>query len=387
MQYLRSLFAILGRTLEKLFRTWEGFLGSLPLWLRAWISVQARVCKDLNERQKDGQKLIAARGRRWLDHEVLIWDYEVRSILRRHLSEDHLERYQKATALDAKRQQHVQASKAALRRALREINVNVEAVQKKTVRPSGGLSDTLLFRTAVTALVVASIGLLFDQVIIPSVTADEGPNTTDRSDPTFGTVQNIVEDPGKVVELTPTVEPTPTSSPTPTPDLPDSQKPVINPPPDPDEDQPDDEAEGNFLDGVTALTNGDFPAAVDAFKAAIATEPGFVRAYYNLAVAYDGIGTDEANQAAVKNYTAAIELWNSLESDGDGLLFEAMLGRGLLLVSFSTDQQADQQAICDGKSDLVEYLERGDVNQRNADAAETALAGIKVDCVEIKKTS
>ena len=83
----------------------------------------------------------------------------------------------------------------------------------------------------------------------------------------------------------------------------------------------------------------------------------------------------------MENYTAAIELWNSLESDGDGLLFEAKLARGLLLVNFSTDKQA----ICLGRSDLLEYLERGDPNQRNTEAVNKALAGIEVACEEVEE--
>ncbi len=330
-----------------------------------------------------------------MSDDVLVWDYEVRSILRRHLGPDHLRRYHEATELSPNEQQDLQASTAALGRALVEMRASSQAVQKKMVVPSGGLSDAWWFRTAGAAFITAIIGAIIALAVnqfgvdvpspdgVPSLEAGDAPSFTSASNSSFGTVQNIVEDPGKVVELTPTVEPTPISSPTPTPDLPDSQKPVINPPPDPDEDQPDDEAEGHFLDGVTALTDGDFPAAVKAFEAAIETEPGFVRAYYNLGIAYENLGTEEANQAAIKSYTAAIELWNSLDSDGDGLLFEAKLGRGLLLVSFSTDEQA----ICSGRTDLLEYLERGDVSPRNLEAVNKALAGIEVDCVGIEKIS
>ncbi len=77
-------------------------------------------------------------------------------------------------------------------------------------------------------------------------------------------------------------------------------------------------------------------------------------------------------------------MWNSLESDGDGLLFEAKLGRGLLLVNFFTD---DQAAVCLGRSDLLEYLEGGDVSQRNTEAVNKALAGIKVDCEKLIEIS
>ncbi|GAF74074.1 unnamed protein product [marine sediment metagenome] len=157
---------------------------------------------------------------------------------------------------------------------------------------------------------------------------------------------------------------------------------MIDIPAEPEEAQPADEAEKPFATGVAALEAEDFGSAVNEFSAATEIEPGFVRAYYNLAVAHANMATEEDNQAAVDNYTAAIELWNSLDSDGDGLLFEAKLARGLLLVSFSTDKQA----ICLGRSDLLEYLEHGDPSQRNTEAVNKALAGIEVACEEVEET-
>lgn len=372
------LLGLLARLSQLLLGLWRRFWGLFPLWLRAWFSAQARVRKDLSDRADEVDKLISEGGHCWMDHEVLIWDSEVRSILGRHLGPDHLARYQRVTALKPEEEEEIVPSATALERAQREILANIAAVQMKPVIPRGGLSDAWWFRTAVTAFVVASIGLLFDQVIIPRATAGGGPSVMEKSNATSGTTQNIVEDPGKVVEISPIPAPTPAETP-----LAVSEEPVIDIPAEPEEDQPIGPAEDNFLAGVTALEAGNFEVAVDKFGAAIEDEPGFVRAYYNLAVAYDNIGTEEANRAAVENYTAAIELWNSLESDGDGLLFEAKLGRGLLLVSFSTDEQA----ICLGRSDLLEYLERGDVSQRNTEAVNKALAGVEVDCKAVEEIS
>ncbi len=373
MRYLRSLLGFLGRTLGTCIRAWGRSLGSLPLWFRAWFSVQTRVCKDLNERATEVEGFIAAGGHAWLDPEVLIWDYEVRSILRRHLGPDHLTRYERATALSLADEADPKVSTNALHHALFEIRANIQAVQRKTIRPSGGWSDAWWLRTAEATLITASVGIIVGLVVsISGVTAGSGPSKMETVNTTSGTTQNIVEDPGKVVQISPVPAPTPAETP-----LPVSEEPVIDIPANPEEDQPIETSEIQFAKGVAALQVGNFELAVEKFEAAIETEPGFVRAYYNLAVAYDNIGTEEANRSAVDNYTAAIELWNSLESDGDGLLFEAKLGRGLLLVNFFTD---DQAAVCLGRSDLLEYLEGGDVSQRNTEAVNKALAGIEVDC-------
>jgi hypothetical protein len=385
---LAGAFDVLDRLLQTCLRAWEGFWGLLPLWLRAWFSVQARVCKDLGDRAKEVDELIDKRYC-WRDHEVLVWDHEVRSILERHLTPHHLSRYHDETRLDARHQKDRDRSRKTLETAKYEIEASIEAVKRKTVVPAGGLSDAWWFRTGAAGFILAGIALLMNQIVIPSLPAGNGPSVTTASDPSFGTVQKIVEDPGKVVEVTPMPEPTPsptpipTGTPTPTPTavLPVSEEPVIDIPPEPEEDQPTDEAEERFKAGVDALEAENFKLAVKEFEAAIEAEPGFVRAYYNLAVAYANMDTEEDNQAAVDNYTAAIELWNSLDSDGDGLLFEAKLARGLLLVTFSTEKQA----ICLGRSDLLEYLERGDPSQRNTEAVNKALAGIEVACEEVEE--
>lgn len=381
-------------------RTCQRWVGSLLLWAGARFSVRARVSKDLQECATEAKRLIDA-GLPWLHDDILTWDYEVRSILRRHLEPDHLRRYIRATALGAAKEQKEWSTKAALRRAWREINTSIQAVKKKTFVPTGGLSDAWWFRATVVAFITpaaaAIVGMVTLLIIVPSLPAGNGPSVTTASDPSFGTVQKIVEDPGKVVEVTPTPTPsppptpiptetptpTPSPSPTPTPTavLPLPEEPAIDIPPEPEEDQPADEAEDHFVAGVAALEAEDFGGAVNEFSAAIEIEPGFVRAYYNLAVAHASRVTEEDNQAAVENYTKAIELWNSLDSDGDGLLFEAKLARGLLLVSLSTDKQA----ICLGRSDLLEYLERGDPSQRNTEAVNKALAGIEVACEEVEE--
>ncbi len=380
MRYLRRLLGVLRHIPQTCFRAWERFVGSLPLWFRLWLRarfhIEDRVSNDLIDRAQQAEGFIGKNN--WLDRDVLAWDYEVRSILRKHLGPDHLNRYDRKTSLETPQEEDdVEASAEALKRAQHEIRASAWALRSKTIVPRGGLSEVWWFRAAVIALMGPSAaGLIALIVTFSGVTAGGGPSLEKSSNPTFGTVQNIVEDPGKVVEITPTPSPTPAALPTPTPDLPDPQEPVINPPADPEEDQPEDKAEMYFLEGVAALDDGDFQAAVDAFEAAIDTEQGFVRAYYNLAVAYENIGTEESVQKAVEAYSAAIELWVSLESDGHGLLFEAKLGRGLLRVTFSSDPQE----ICLGRSDLLDYLERGDPSERNTEAVQKALAGIEEKC-------
>ena len=382
MRYLRSLFGILGRIPQTCFQVWEGLWG----WLSLRFRTQTRVCKDLRDLTEEGTSLLEG-AYRWLNYAVLAWDYDVRSVLRRHLTDDHLARYAKATGLEPNDQEDVPASMAALRRGLDEIGASIQAVQRKRVIPRGGLFDMWWFRALLTSLMpsgVVVVGLIV--VLTNIVTGGGDPNKIETSNTTSGITQNIVEDPGKVVQVptpAPAETPPPGATPTPTPDLPVSGEPVINIPPEPEEDQPIDTSEIHFVNGVAALQVGNFQLAVEKFDAAIQAEPGFVRAYYNLAIAYDNIGTEEANQAAVENYTAAIELWNSLDSDGDGLLLETKLGRGLLLVNFFTDERA----VCLGKSDLLEYLERGDVSQRNLDAVNKALAGIVVDCQAVTEIS
>ena len=120
----------------------------------------------------------------------------------------------------------------------------------------------------------------------------------------------------------------------------------------------------------------DFATAVEEFEAAVEIEPGFVRAYYNLGLAYEGRAMPDDMRAAVESYTAAIDLWNSLEVDGDGLLFQAKLARGLLLVSFAPERGD----ICLGRLDLLDVLERGDPSSRNEEAINRALAQIEIDC-------
>lgn len=382
-------------------RLWQRLWELLLLGVRARFSVQLRVSKELQECATEAERLIKV-GRPWLHDDTLTWDYEVRSILRRHLGPDHLRRYIRATALRAVTEKDTEASARALEAGLNEIKTSIQAVKKKTFVPTGGLSDAWWFRATVVAFITATastiVGIVTLLIIVPSLPAGNGPSVTTASDPSFGTVQKIVEDPGKVVEVTPTrtpspsptpiptetPTPTPSPSPTPTPTavLPLSEEPAIGIPAEPEEDQPTPEAEGYFVAGVEALEVEDFGSAINEFSAAIEIEPGFVRAYYNLAVAHASRVTEEDNQAAVENYTKAIELWNSLDSDGDGLLFEAKLARGLLLVSFSTDKQA----ICLGRSDLLEYLERGDPSQRNTEAVNKALAGIEVACEEVEET-
>lgn len=377
MRYVRSLLGFLGRTLETCLRAWQRFYHWLQLWFRARFHIGDRVSHDLIDIAEQAERFIGKS--KWLDRDVLTWDYEVRSILRKHLGPDHLQRYELKTTLDASREDDIIASAEALKRAQHEIQVSAWALHSKTIVPRGGVSDAWWFRAAVPALTGASAAALIGLIITFSgVTAGDGPSKMETVNTTSGTTQNIVEDPGKVVQISPVPAPTPAETP-----LPVSEEPVIDIPANPEEDQPIETSEIQFAKGVAALQVGNFELAVEKFEAAIETEPGFVRAYYNLAVAYDNIGTEEANQAAVKNYTAAIELWNSLESNGDGLLFEAKLGRGLLLVSFFTDEQA----ICLGRSDLREYLERGDVSQRNTEAVNKALAGIEVDCEKLIEIS
>lgn len=371
---------------------WQRLWELLPLGVRARFSVQLRVSKELQECATEAKRLTDA-GRPWLDDATLTWDYEVRSILRRHLGPDHLRRYIRATALRAVTEKDTEASARALKAGLNEIKTSIQAVKKKTFVPTGGLFDAWWVRVTVGAFITATastiVGIVTLLIIVPSLPAGNGPSLGTASDPSFGTVQKIVEDPGKVVEVTPMPEPipsptpVPTGTPTPTPTavLPVSEEPVIDIPPEPEEDQPADEAEDRFVAGVATLEAEEFGGAVNEFSAAIEIEPGFVRAYYNLAVAHANMATEEDNQAAVENYTKAIELWNSLDSDGDGLLFEAKLARGLLLVSFSTDKQA----ICLGRSDLLDYVEHGDPSQRNTEAVNKALAGIEVACEEVEE--
>lgn len=387
--------AYLGRPLDVLDRILKAWLlGSkrfrrwVRLWLRARFHIEERVSKDLSDRAEQAESFIGKRN--WLDHDVLAWDYEVRSILRKHLGPDHLRRYERKTTLEAPQEDDVDASAEALKRAQHEIRASAWALHRETIVPRGGLSDVWWFRALVTGLMPSGALLVALIVALTDVTAGGGPSLTESSNATFGTTQNVVQDPGEVVvEISPVPSPTPAgtpepgTTPTPTPILPVSEQPAIDIPAEPQKDQPTHEAEAFFEAGVAALEAANFELAKEGFEDAIDAEPGFVRAYYNLAVTYDNIDSEEADQAAVDNYTAAIDLWNSLESDGDGLLFEAKLARGLILVSYSTDKQA----ICLGRSDLLDYLERGDPSSRNAEAVEKALASIDVQCEQAEEVS
>ncbi|GAG50568.1 unnamed protein product, partial [marine sediment metagenome] len=141
------------------------------------------------------------------------WDYEVRSILRRHLQPDHLRRYIRATALRAATEKHKRASARALGAGLKEINTSIQAVKKETFVPISRPFDAWWVRATVVAFITPAaaviVGMVTLLIIVPNLPAGNGPSLGTASDPSFGTVQKIVEDPGKVVEVTPMPEPTP----------------------------------------------------------------------------------------------------------------------------------------------------------------------------------
>lgn len=385
LQRLSRFSTSLGRLLLGVLRClWWLVSASWVFEIERWY-----VCKVLGERVEEVKGFA---GKKMVDRDVLEWDFYVRALFRRYLGPHHLEKYVSSTALSAEDATDPTKSAEALKRGRDLIDAAIQAIRKRTGILTGGISHAWWFRAIADGFVTTLFGALatFVFLVVNSCVLGDGIDTAAVSEPKYGTEKEIFTESGEVVEevapLTPTSTPTPIFTPTPgpTPAITPSPTPVVSVPegppldipPEPEEDEPVSDAEKHFNDGVDALEREDFETAVMEFEAAVEIEPGFVRAYYNLALAHERLGTPEDVQAAVQNYTKAIDLWNSLGEDNGGLLFQAKLSRGLLLVDFATER-AD---ICLGRLDLLEFLERGDPSPRNEEAANKALAQIEVDC-------
>ena len=333
------------------------------------------VCKLLGDTVEEIDGFLINK-RVMVDRDVLEWDFHVRSLFRRYLGPDHLQKFARATRLGEAQASDASASAEAFNRAKRQIEVTIEAIQKRTGILTGGWvhgwAPRVIIQAFATAVIAGLVTLGFTAVNTWVQAGAVG--TSGTTDPTSGTEREIVTDAGVAVEVvTPTAGPGPTT--TPAVSIPD--EPPVNIPHDPEEDDLAVRAEKRFSAGVEALEKGDFKTAAMQFQAAVEIELGFVRAYYNLGLAHEGLGTIEDRGTAVRNYTTAIDLWNSLGQDDDGLLFQAKLSRGLLLVNFGIEQED----ICRGRRDLLDFLESGEPSPRNKEAVDDALAKADIVCV------
>lgn len=316
-----------------------------------------------------------------LDLVVLEWDFGVRSVLRQYLGPEAMEGFARASSLDLKDASDVDRSAEALKRARDSLTATIRAMDERTGIFIGGFTRAWLFRAAteggiMVVVLVVGAGLIW----LFGFRGDGGAPTTASTNSTFNTKQDLATESGPRVEvaatattgpgLTPTVPSTPLSAVS----LPD--QPPLDIPAEPEVSDPGSAAETLFNAGVEALERQDFQIAVTKFVEAVETAPGFVRAYYNLGVAYEGRAMPDDMRAAVESYTAAIDLWNSLEEEDDGLLFQAKLARGLLLVSFASGRED----ICLGRLDLLDVLARGEPSPRNEEAINRALAQIEISC-------
>ena len=347
---------------------------------RRWVRRQlSEAVREVVEFLRTERTFFNSEADEW-DRGVLEWDFHVRALFRRYLGPDHLEKYVASIALGEAEARNIENSSQAFERAKEQIEVTINAIQRRSGIVTGGLLHGWLGRTIVNALVLAVItsSVFFNLIeLIPGV-AEEVP-TTAGTNPKSNAVQDIVTDEGDAVEVAPTATLGPGTTPTvpstpPIVSLP--AEPPLDIPPEPEQHEPASAAGQHFSAGVEALEQQDFAIAVKEFEAAVGIEPGFVRAYYNLGLAYEGRDMPDDMRAAVESYTAAIDLWNSLGVDGDGLLFQAKLGRGLLLVSFASERGD----VCLGRLDLLDVLERGDPSPRNEEAINIALAQIEINC-------
>lgn len=72
-------------------------------------------------------------------------------------------------------------------------------------------------------------------------------------------------------------------------------------------DEPKNDAEAVYNEGVAAMKSGDFSAAVEKFRAAVEAKPDFAEAHNNLAYSLRKHGADHFAEAK-KHYDEAIEL-------------------------------------------------------------------------------
>ena len=316
--------------------------------------------------------------RKMLDLVVLEWDFGVRSLLRQYLGPEALEGFARASSLDLKAANDPAASAEALNRARDSLRATITAMEERTGIFIGGFTRAWLFRATLEGAIGIPIALL---VLWLAITFGlQGGDPSKDSFAADGVEKEFVKDRGKAVEVAPTSTigsgPTPTVPATPLPTVSLPEQPPLDIPAEPEERDPTSAAETLFDAGVVALERREFLTAVAKFEAAVEREPGFVRAYYNLGVAYEGRAMPDDMRAAVESYTAAIDLWNSLGVDGDGLLFQAKLARGLLLVSFSLERGD----VCLGRLDLLDVLDRGEPSARNQEAINIALAQLEINC-------
>lgn len=374
-------------------RAFGKWLLGRPGWLFAqlWPAERERrqVCDDLRARIGEIQGFLDNR-RTLLDKDVLEWDFHVRSLFRKYLGPDHLQMYASST-----RPEPGVAPATALGNARLLLDATIGAIETRAGIITSSLTRAWLFRFSFERIVGTVLTVIVTAVALALLGFIPGLQEQDEPPPAAidrvsGAERDIGLESDQVVEVAPAATPGPGPSPTvaATPQLGVSlpeERLLTRISPDPEEENAIFN-EVLFDAGLDALNEGQLVAAVDNFQRAVELEPGYVRAHYNLGFAQESLaalqeqqGDDlqaiDNRQAAVESYTAAIDLWNSLAVEDDGLLFQAKLGRGLLLVTFGEGQE-----ICLGRADLLQVLADGSPSPRNEEVITTALVRSEEDC-------